>query len=46
MSTWAWLMTKPEMVRGRAVSTDSGAPREDRIDSIQGNLSFPPFSMA
>src|ERR1700738_100717 len=33
MSTWAWLMTKPEMVRGRAVSSDSGAPREDRIDS-------------
>jgi PAS domain S-box-containing protein len=33
MSTWAWLTTKPEMVRGRAVSNDSGAPREDRIDS-------------
>jgi hypothetical protein len=26
MSTWEWLITKPEMVRGRAVSSDSGAP--------------------
>ncbi len=33
MSTWAWLITKPERVRGRAVSSNSGAPREDRIDS-------------
>src|ERR1700733_11018722 len=33
MSTWEWLITKPELVRGRAVSNDSGAPREDRIDS-------------
>ena len=36
MSTWAWLMTKPERVRGRAVSRDSGAPREGRIDSPGG----------
>ena len=40
MSTWAWLITKPEMVRGRAVSNDSGAPREDRIDS-PGELLVP-----
>ena len=40
MSTWAWLITKPEMVRGRAVSSDSGAPREDRIDA-PGELLVP-----
>ena len=40
MSTWEWLITKPEMVRGRAVSNDSGAPREDRIDS-PGELLIP-----
>jgi PAS domain S-box-containing protein len=40
MSTWAWLITKPETVRRRAVSNDSGAPREDRIDS-PGELLVP-----
>jgi hypothetical protein len=44
MSTWAWLITRPEMVRGRAVSSDSSAPREN-LDS-PGNFSFPPLSMA
>jgi len=29
MSTWAMLITKPEMVGGRAVSSDSGAPGVD-----------------
>ncbi len=33
MSTWEWLITKPERVGGHAVSSDSGARREDRIDS-------------
>ena len=40
MSTWTWLMTKPERVRGHSVSSDSGAPREDRIDS-PGELLIP-----
>ncbi len=33
MSARAWLITKPEMVRGRTVSSNSSASREDRIDS-------------
>src|ERR1700733_2301182 len=40
MSTWEWLITKPELVRGRAVSNDSGAPREARIDP-PGDFLFP-----
>ena len=33
MSTWAWLITKPEMVRGRTVQSELGTPRKDPIDS-------------
>jgi hypothetical protein len=40
MSTWARLITKPETVGRRAVSSDSVAPREDRIDS-PGELLVP-----
>jgi PAS domain S-box-containing protein len=40
VSTWAWLIATPEMVRGRALSSDSDAPREGRVDS-PGELLVP-----
>ena len=40
MSTRAWLINKPEMIRRRAVSSDSSAARGDRINS-PGELLVP-----
>ena len=45
MSTWAWLITKPEMVRGRAVSNGS-VRRVRTVSTLPGKFSFPPLSMA